>query len=74
MKENTVNVIIEQTPNNYCAGVEGLDGFVCTSDSLANIKMEVLKGIEFHLDGMKEDNDPIPSNFEKPYKVNFKIK
>lgn len=73
-KVNILNAIIEKTDNNYCACIENLNGFVCTSDTLAGIKQEVREGLEFHLDGMIENNNPIPSQFKKPYKINFKIK
>jgi predicted RNase H-like HicB family nuclease len=43
------------------AETRGFDGFVCTASTPDQLKSEVKEGIEFHLEGLKEDNDPIPA-------------
>ena len=54
-------VIIERVPNsNYCASVPDLPGCVSTGDSLEEVRQNIREAIEFHLDGMREDGDPIP--------------
>lgn len=54
-------VIIERVPNsNYCASVPDLPGCVSTGDSLEEVRRNIREAIEFHLDGMREDGDPIP--------------
>ena len=65
-------VKIGKTEKNYAAVVEGLDGFVCTADSLAELKKEVREGIDFHIAGLKEDGDTIPEIFTKEYKLIYK--
>ena len=67
-----VLVRIGKTENNYAAMVEGLDGFVCTADSLEELKQEVVDGIEFHLEGLREDGDPIPEPFNTEYELVYK--
>jgi len=67
-----VIVRIGKTENNFAACVEGLDGFVCTADTLEELKEEVAKGINFHIEGLKEDGDPIPEQFTKGYNLVFK--
>jgi predicted RNase H-like HicB family nuclease len=67
-----VSVIFGRSENNYAAYVEGLDGFVCTANTLDHLKSEVKEGIEFHLEGLKEDNDPIPALFQGEYELEFK--
>ena len=67
-----VIVRIGRTENNFAACVEGLDGFVCTADSFEELKEEVLSGIEFHLEGMQEDGDPVPEVFESEYTLVYK--
>lgn len=70
--ENEIIVRIGKTERNYAAIVEGLDGFVCTADTLAELKKEVQDGIDFHIVGLKEDGDPILENFVIPFKLVFK--
>lgn len=67
-----VTVVFGRTDNNYGAYVEGLDGFVCTAATFDELKKEVADGIEFHLDGLREDNDPIPEVFQGEYELEFK--
>jgi predicted RNase H-like HicB family nuclease len=65
-------VRIGRTKNNYAACVEGLDGFVCTADTLEELKKEVSEGINFHLEGLREDADPVPEMFESEYFLVYK--
>lgn len=67
-----VTVIFGRTMNNYSAYVEGLDGFVCASETFEELKKDVADGIEFHLNGLREDNDPIPEVFQSEYELEFK--
>lgn len=54
-------VIIERVPNsNYCASVPDLPGCVSTGDTLEEVRANIREAIEFHLQGMREDGDPIP--------------
>jgi len=67
-----VIVRIGRTENNFAACVDGLDGFVCTADTFEELKKEVLEGINFHLDGLREDGDPVPEVFELDYSLVYK--
>jgi predicted RNase H-like HicB family nuclease len=53
-------IVIEKLDSNYSAYVPDLPGCVATADSLEEIKQLIQEGIEFHLEGMREDGDPIP--------------
>jgi predicted RNase H-like HicB family nuclease len=54
-------IVIEKVPgSNYSAYVPDLAGCVATAESLPEIKRLIREGIEFHLEGMREDGDPIP--------------
>jgi predicted RNase H-like HicB family nuclease len=68
------NVIVRigRTENNFAAIVEGLEGFVCTAGSFLELKKEVSEGIEFHLEGLKEDGDPVPEIFRSDYTLIYK--
>jgi predicted RNase H-like HicB family nuclease len=54
-------VVIEKVQgSNYSACVPDLPGCVATGDMLDEIKQLMQYGIEFHLEGMREDGLPIP--------------
>ena len=68
----SIIVKIGKTNNNFSAVVEGLDGFVCTAETLIELKKEVDEGVKFHLEGLAEDNDPIPDLFAGEYRFVYK--
>jgi predicted RNase H-like HicB family nuclease len=54
-------IVIEKVPGtNYSAYVPNLPGCMATADTLEETKQLMREGIEFHLEGMREDGDPIP--------------
>jgi predicted RNase H-like HicB family nuclease len=53
-------VIVEAGPNNYSAYVPDLPGCVSTGRTLAEIEQSIREAIEFPIEGMIEDGDPIP--------------
>jgi predicted RNase H-like HicB family nuclease len=54
-------VVIEKVPDsNYSAYVPDLPGCISTGDTLDEAKLNIHEAIEFHLDGMRQDGDPIP--------------
>ena len=53
-------VIIEKGPNNYSAYVPDLPGCISTGRTLDEIEKNIREAIEFHIEGMMEDGDPIP--------------
>ncbi len=53
--------MIEKAPgSNNSAYVPDLPGCVATADSIGEIKRLMQEGIEFHLEGLREDGLPIP--------------
>ncbi len=54
-------IVIEKVPgSNYSAYVPDLPGCVATGETLEEVKRLMKEGIEFHLEGMREDGDAIP--------------
>ena len=54
-------VVIEHTPGtNYSAYVPDLPGCVSTGDTVEEVSRNIQEAIEFHLEGMRADGDPIP--------------
>ncbi len=54
-------IVIEHAPgSNYSAYVPDLPGCIATGESVEEIKRLMKEGIEFHLEGMRLDGEPIP--------------
>ncbi len=53
-------VVIEKGPNNYSAFVPDLPGCITTGCTVEEIEENIREAIELHLEGMREDGEPIP--------------
>jgi predicted RNase H-like HicB family nuclease len=53
-------VIVEEGPESWGAYVPDLPGCVAAGETKAEVLELIREAIEFHLDGMKEDGEPIP--------------
>ncbi len=53
-------VVIERTPNNYAAYVPDLPGCVATAATRREMLKEIREAIEFHIEGMHLDGEPVP--------------
>jgi predicted RNase H-like HicB family nuclease len=54
-------VVIEHAPGtNYSAFVPDLPGCVSTGDTFEEVSRNIQEAIGFHLEGIREDGDPIP--------------
>lgn len=53
-------VIIEGEPGNYSAYVPDLPGCVTVGDTIDEVRREIQEAIRFHIEGLHEDNLPIP--------------
>ncbi len=53
-------VILEENPESWGAYVPDLPGCVAAGETREEALKLIREAIEFHLDGMKEDGDPIP--------------
>ena len=60
MMKLTYAVVFEQTPNNYCAYIPDLPGCVSTGRTWEEMQWMIKEAIEFHIEGMQLDGDPIP--------------
>jgi len=54
-------VVYEQSPNNWGAYVPDLPGCVAVADIREEVRQLIKEAIEFHLEGMAEDNDAPPA-------------
>jgi predicted RNase H-like HicB family nuclease len=53
-------VVFERGKRNFGAWVPDLPGCVSTGKTLAQVRRNIREAILFHLEGMREDGDPIP--------------
>jgi predicted RNase H-like HicB family nuclease len=53
-------VVIEKGETSYGAYVPDLPGCVAVGETLEEVKQMIAEAIEFHLEGMLEDDLPIP--------------
>ena len=53
-------IVIETAEGNFSAYVPDLPGCIATGDSVEETERSICEAIEFHLDGLREDNLPIP--------------
>jgi predicted RNase H-like HicB family nuclease len=53
-------IVIENAGPNFSAYVPDLPGCVATGASIDEVQREIREAIELHLEGMREDGDPIP--------------
>ena len=54
-------VVIENAGTNYSAYVPDLPGCVATGQSVEDVESQIREAIEFHVEGMREDGEPIPA-------------
>jgi predicted RNase H-like HicB family nuclease len=53
-------VIIEPAGESYSAYVPDLPGCISTGESVDAVRRNMAEAIELHLDGLREDGQPIP--------------
>ncbi|MBE9045750.1 type II toxin-antitoxin system HicB family antitoxin [Pleurocapsales cyanobacterium LEGE 10410] len=53
-------IIIEKAKNNYAAYSPDVPGCVATGKTIEEVKQQFAEALEFHFEGLREDNEPIP--------------
>ena len=56
-----VLVRLEKTDTGYSAYAPDMPGVIATGSSVYETKMSMVEAIGFHIKGMKEDGDEVPS-------------
>jgi predicted RNase H-like HicB family nuclease len=64
-------VVFEKAPNNWSAYVPDLPGCISTGKTRDEVERMIKEAIEFHLEGMAEDNEAIsePTSYAKEIEV-----
>ena len=55
-------VIVEEGESSFGAHVPDLPGCVAVADTKEEVLKLIQEAIEFHLDGLREDGEPIPAS------------
>ncbi len=58
-------IVIEKAKGNYSAYVPDLPGCISTGATLDEVARSIREAIEFHIDGLREDGEPIPEPTSK---------
>lgn len=53
-------IIIEKANSNYAAYAPDVPGCAATGETVEETLAQMRSALEFHFEGLKEDNDPIP--------------
>jgi predicted RNase H-like HicB family nuclease len=53
-------VVIEETPSGFSAYSPDVPGCVATGHTREEVERQMHDALEFHLDGLREDGQPIP--------------
>jgi predicted RNase H-like HicB family nuclease len=53
-------VIVEEGENSFGADVPDLPGCVAVADTKEEVMRLIQEAIEFHLEGLREDGQPVP--------------
>ena len=53
-------IVIEKAEGNYSAYVPDLPGCVATGATVAEVENELREAIAFHVEGLREDGQPVP--------------
>jgi len=53
-------IVIEKGPGNYSAYVPDLPGCVSTGSTVSEAEENIKEAISFHIDGLNEDDLPVP--------------
>lgn len=54
-------VVFEKTDTGFSAYVPDLPGCVATGETTEDTRSAIREAVQFHLDGLREDGDPIPA-------------
>jgi predicted RNase H-like HicB family nuclease len=68
-----ITVILEKTNAGYSAYSPDVDGCVAFGENISEVKQEYTDALEFHKEGLLEDNELIPECLKGEYNLLFKI-
>lgn len=68
-----IEILVDYTDNySACPANENI-ACVTTGRTLDEVKRNMEEALHFHIDGMKEDGDPIPAEFEGEWELEWNL-
>ncbi len=69
---NTIDIKIDWVDKNFAAAVaDERIACVATGKTLDEVKHNIIEALEFHLEGMKQSGEPVPSEYLKKWTPAF---
>ena len=66
-------VVLEKTDSGYSAYLPVLAGCIATGESLNEVRQKISDAVDFHLDGMRKEELPIPIAFQGEFNLTYKM-
>ena len=66
-------IVIEQATGNFSAYCPDLPGCIATGKTIEEVKQRMAEAIKMHLEGMREDNIPIPAVKSKAEYISLEL-
>ena len=60
MRKVHYTIVIERTTRNFSAHVPDLPGCIATGATREEVVRQIREAMEFHIEGMREQGEPIP--------------
>ena len=60
MRKVHYTIVIERTTRNFSAHVPDLPGWIATGATREDVVCQIREAMEFHLEGMREQGEPVP--------------
>lgn len=73
MKIRHLTAVIETTENNYSAYLEHVDGIAGVGDTLAEVKMSLLEGVDVFMESCEENGYDIPEELKGDFVIDFRM-
>jgi len=68
-----VLVVLEKTDRGYSAYLPELPGCIATGEFLYEVRRTISDAVNFHLDGMRNEELPIPDVFQGEFNLSYKM-
>lgn len=69
----TLTVIVEKSDTGFSAYLRDVDGVVATGATLDEVKVNMESGVNFHIEGLKEFGEEVPTELQGEYRFEYAI-
>lgn len=68
-----IKIIVDYTDNYAACPADDRIACVSTGRTLDEVKENITEGLRFHIDGMRADGEPIPTEFEGEWEFEWEL-